>query len=74
MAGDALRRIQTGQVQDYVFGVAVGVLALLWWLGGAASERPANSLHHHVGAVCRGARHHGVRARTRPQLVRLDRG
>jgi len=34
MAGGQLRRIQTGRVQDYVFGVAAGVLALLWWLGG----------------------------------------
>ena len=34
MAGDALRRIQTGSVQDYVFGLAVGVLVLLSWLGG----------------------------------------
>ena len=33
MGGDQLRRMQTGKVQDYVFGVAVGVLALLWWLG-----------------------------------------
>jgi NADH:ubiquinone oxidoreductase subunit 5 (subunit L)/multisubunit Na+/H+ antiporter MnhA subunit len=34
MAGDRLRQIQTGRVQDYVFGVAVGVLLVLWWLGG----------------------------------------
>ncbi len=34
MGGGRLRRMQTGRVQDYVFGVAVGVLALLWWLGG----------------------------------------
>ena len=33
MGGGQLRRMQTGKVQDYVFGVAVGVLALLWWLG-----------------------------------------
>jgi NADH-quinone oxidoreductase subunit L len=30
-AGDALRRIQTGKPQDYVYGVAVGVLLLLVW-------------------------------------------
>jgi len=34
MAGEQLRRIQTGRVQDYVFGVAFGVLVVLWWLGG----------------------------------------
>jgi NADH-quinone oxidoreductase subunit L len=30
-AGDALRRIQSGQPQDYVYGVAFGVLLLLVW-------------------------------------------
>ena len=30
-AGDVLRRIQTGQAQDYVYGVAFGVLVLLAW-------------------------------------------
>jgi NADH:ubiquinone oxidoreductase subunit 5 (subunit L)/multisubunit Na+/H+ antiporter MnhA subunit len=30
-AGDMLRRLQTGQPQDYVYGVAVGVLLLLVW-------------------------------------------
>jgi NADH-quinone oxidoreductase subunit L len=35
MGGGRLRRMQTGRVQDYVFGVAVGVVALLLWLGGA---------------------------------------
>jgi NADH-quinone oxidoreductase subunit L len=30
-AGDVLRRIQTGQAQDYVYGVAFGVLLLLVW-------------------------------------------
>ncbi len=30
-AGDRLRHIQTGRVQDYVYGVAVGVLALVFW-------------------------------------------
>jgi NADH-quinone oxidoreductase subunit L len=30
-AGDALRRLQTGQPQDYVYGVALGVLLLLVW-------------------------------------------
>jgi hypothetical protein len=30
-AGDTLRRIQTGQAQDYVYGVALGVLLLLVW-------------------------------------------
>ncbi len=32
-AGDQLRRVQTGKVQDYVFSVAVGVIALLLWMG-----------------------------------------
>jgi NADH-quinone oxidoreductase subunit L len=32
-AGDRLRRIQTGRVQDYVLGVAVGVLAIVVWIG-----------------------------------------
>jgi len=35
MGGGRLRRMQSGRVQDYVFGVAVGVVALLLWLGGA---------------------------------------
>jgi NADH-quinone oxidoreductase subunit L len=30
-AGDAMRRIQSGQAQDYVYGVAFGVLLLLVW-------------------------------------------
>jgi NADH-quinone oxidoreductase subunit L len=30
-AGDTLRRLQTGRAQDYVYGVAVGVLLLLVW-------------------------------------------
>ncbi len=30
-AGDRLRRIQSGQPQDYVYGVALGVLLLLIW-------------------------------------------
>jgi NADH-quinone oxidoreductase subunit L len=30
-AGDLLRRLQTGQAQDYVYGVALGVLLLLVW-------------------------------------------
>ncbi len=30
-AGDLLRRIQTGHAQDYVYGVALGVLLLLVW-------------------------------------------
>jgi NADH-quinone oxidoreductase subunit L len=33
VAGDRLRRVQTGKVQDYVFSVAVGVIALLLWMG-----------------------------------------
>jgi len=32
--GRGLRRMQTGHVQDYVTGVAFGVLVMLWWLGG----------------------------------------
>jgi NADH-quinone oxidoreductase subunit L len=31
-AGDTLRGIQTGRAQDYVFGLAVGVLLLLFWV------------------------------------------
>jgi len=30
-AGDALRRIQSGQAQDYVYGVTFGVLLLVVW-------------------------------------------
>jgi DNA-binding Lrp family transcriptional regulator len=31
-SGDALRAIQTGRAQDYVYGLAVGVLFLLFWV------------------------------------------
>jgi len=31
--GDRLRRIQTGKVQDYVWAVALGLLALMAWMG-----------------------------------------
>jgi len=31
--GDRLRRIQTGKVQDYVFAVGFGLLALMAWIG-----------------------------------------
>ena len=31
--GDGLRRIQTGKVQDYVFAVGFGLLALMAWIG-----------------------------------------
>jgi NADH-quinone oxidoreductase subunit L len=31
--GDGLRRIQTGKVQDYVFAVGFGLLALMVWIG-----------------------------------------
>jgi NADH-quinone oxidoreductase subunit L len=34
MGGGRLRHVQTGRVQDYAFGVVLGVLVLLWWLGG----------------------------------------
>jgi NADH-quinone oxidoreductase subunit L len=30
-AGDRLRRIQSGQAQDYVYGVALGILLLVVW-------------------------------------------
>jgi NADH-quinone oxidoreductase subunit L len=32
-AGDRLRRVQTGKVQDYVWAVGLGLLALLAWTG-----------------------------------------
>jgi Zn-dependent protease len=32
--GDALRRIQTGRVGDYIFAVAAGLLVLVLWLRG----------------------------------------
>lgn len=31
-AGDRLRLIQTGQVQDYVYGIGVGLLVLILWI------------------------------------------
>ena len=31
--GDGLRRIQTGKVQDYVFALGFGLLALMVWIG-----------------------------------------
>jgi hypothetical protein len=31
-AGDLLRRIQSGQPQDYVYGVAFGALLLFVWV------------------------------------------
>jgi NADH-quinone oxidoreductase subunit L len=31
--GDLLRRMQTGKVQDYVFAVGMGLLALMVWIG-----------------------------------------
>ena len=31
-SGDALRSIQTGRAQDYVYGVAVGLLILILWM------------------------------------------
>jgi hypothetical protein len=34
-SGDQLRRVQSGIVQDYVYGVALGVVALLLWMGWA---------------------------------------
>ena len=35
-AGDRLRRIQTGHAQDYVYGIALGVLLLMVWMRLAA--------------------------------------
>jgi len=32
ISGDLLRRVQTGRAQDYIYGVAVGVVALMLWL------------------------------------------
>jgi NADH-quinone oxidoreductase subunit L len=34
-AGNQLRAVQTGRAQDYVYGVAVGVLILILWIGWA---------------------------------------
>ena len=31
-AGDELRTVQTGRAQDYVYGVAVGLLVLILWM------------------------------------------
>jgi NAD(P)H-quinone oxidoreductase subunit 5 len=31
-AGDCLRRLQSGRAQDYVYGIALGVLLLLVWV------------------------------------------
>ena len=31
-AGDVLRTVQTGRAQDYVYGVAVGLLVLILWI------------------------------------------
>ena len=33
--GDALRRIQTGRVGDYIFALAAGLLVLMFWMGGS---------------------------------------
>ena len=68
--GDGLRRMQTGKVQDYVFAVGFGLLALMVWIGVALVTRLAGSLDHHLGAVRRRARHHGVRRAIAPLLVR----
>jgi NADH:ubiquinone oxidoreductase subunit 5 (subunit L)/multisubunit Na+/H+ antiporter MnhA subunit len=35
-AGDQLRRVQTGRAQDYIYGVVLGVAAVVLWLGWAA--------------------------------------
>ena len=32
--GDALRRIQTGRVGDYIFALAAGLIILMFWMGG----------------------------------------
>jgi NADH-quinone oxidoreductase subunit L len=32
-AGDDLRQMQTGKVQDYIYGVAIGLLVLMVWIG-----------------------------------------
>jgi hypothetical protein len=31
-SGGVLRTIQTGRAQDYVYGLAVGILLLLFWV------------------------------------------
>jgi NADH:ubiquinone oxidoreductase subunit 5 (subunit L)/multisubunit Na+/H+ antiporter MnhA subunit len=31
-AGDRLRRVQSGQAQDYIYGIALGVLLLMVWM------------------------------------------
>ncbi len=33
--GDALRRVQTGRVGDYIFALAAGLVVLMFWMGGA---------------------------------------
>ena len=64
--------IQTGQAQDYVYGVAVGrAPARLVLVAAVARDRPARPLDHHVGAVRRRRAHHVRSARHRPLLVRL---
>ncbi|MEO7191385.1 MAG: NADH-quinone oxidoreductase subunit L [Vicinamibacterales bacterium] len=35
MGADRGRRVQTGRVQDYLYGVALGLLALITWIGWA---------------------------------------
>ena len=32
--GDALRRVQTGRVGDYIFALAAGLVVLMFWMGG----------------------------------------
>jgi NADH-quinone oxidoreductase subunit L len=36
MAGDQLRRVQTGRAQDYLYGVVLGAAAIILWFGWAA--------------------------------------
>ena len=57
-AGDALRGIQTGQPQDYVYGVAFGVLVLFVWMQLACGHDVPRLVRRHVDAVRGRPPHH----------------
>src|SRR4030095_8030608 len=64
--GGRLRGIQSGRAQDYVYGVAFGLLFLIVWaqLWRERRDAPADpgAVDHHVVAVRRRAAHHVHRA------------